>query len=292
MNQRREFLKNTGKATLGLAALTLSQKLAACGFSVADKGDIGKFGLQLWTIRDDMAKDPKGVLKSLSQFGYKQIESFEGKNGMFWGMSNTEFKKYLDDLDMKIVSSHCDINKDFERKAAEAKAIGMKYLICPWLGPQKSLDDYKKAADKFNQCGEICKQNDLKFAYHNHDYSFTPLNGTFPQDVMMQNTDKKLVKFEMDIYWVVTAGEDPITWFKKYPDRFTLCHVKDRAKNTKEKDASVVLGTGAINWKQVLQTGRKNGLEYFIVEQEKYTGTTPMDAAKDDAAFMKKLELS
>jgi sugar phosphate isomerase/epimerase len=292
MNQRREFLKNTGKVSLGLAALTLSQKLSACGLSMSDKGDLGKFGLQLYTLRDELPKDPKDVLKRVSQFGYKQIESYEGKLGMFWGMSNTEFKKYMDDLDMKIVSSHCNIDDNFERKAAEAAQIGMKYLICPWLGPQKSLDDYKRAADKFNKCGEMCKKNDLKFAYHNHDYSFTKLEGQFPQDVLMQNTDKKLVKYEMDIYWVVTAGEDPIGWFKKYPDRFTMCHVKDRAKNSADKQASVVLGQGSIDWASVLKAGKKNGLDYFIVEQEKYDGTTPMDATKTNAEFMKQLELS
>jgi sugar phosphate isomerase/epimerase len=246
----------------------------------------------LYTLRDELPKDPKGVLKRVSQFGYKQIEGYEGKSGMFWGMSNTDFKKYMDDLDMKFISSHCSIDDNFERKAADAAQIGMKYLICPWLGPQKSLDDYKRAAEKFNKCGEICKQNDLKFAYHNHDYSFTPMNGVFPQDVIMQNTDKKLVKFEMDIYWVVTAGQDPIAWFKKYPDRFTLCHVKDRAKNAKEKQESVILGTGSIDWANVLKAGKKNGLDYYIVEQEKYDGTTPMDATKANADFMKKLELS
>jgi sugar phosphate isomerase/epimerase len=260
------------------------------GCSTIKSANINKnFGIQLYTLRDDLPKDPKGVLTQLAGFGYKQVESFEGKQGMFWGMKNTEFKKLMDDLGMKIVSSHCNINEDFERKAAEAGEIGMNYLLCPYLGPQKSLDDYKRAADTFNQRGETCRKNGLRFGYHNHDYSFTLQDGKYPQDIMMENTDKNLVDYEMDIYWVVTAGQDPIAWINRYPGRFTLAHVKDREKGAplSKKDASVVLGTGGINFSSILKEGQKNGMKYFIVEQEKYENTTPLQAAKADADYMK-----
>ncbi|HUM67194.1 MAG TPA: twin-arginine translocation signal domain-containing protein [Chitinophagaceae bacterium] len=167
--KRRQFLKMSGNLAALLALGPVACKLssndqneskedttAANAGTVATGTALAAFGLQLYTLRDDLPKDPKGVLKQVASFGYKQIESFEGKDGMFWGMSNTDFKKYMDDLGMVIVSSHCDINKDFEKKAADAAAIGMKYLICPWLGPQKKIDDFKKAADEFNKRGEIC----------------------------------------------------------------------------------------------------------------------------------------
>jgi sugar phosphate isomerase/epimerase len=223
--------------------------------------------------------------------GYKQIESYEGDKGMFWGMTNIEFKKYMDDLGMKIVSSHCDTSKDFERKANEAAAIGIKYLINPYIGPQKTIDDYKQFADRFNQSGEICKKAGLKFAYHNHDYSFKAFEGQVPQDVMMQNTDASLVDYEMDIYWVVTAGEDPVKWLEKYPNRFTLCHVKDRKKGAplSEHEASVDVGTGSINFEKILKVAKKNGMQYYIVEQEKYEGSTPLASSKSDAEYLKKL---
>ena len=253
--------------------------------------NIKKFGIQLWSVRDDLAKDPKAVLKQLSGYGYKQIESFEGSKGMFWGMSHTEFKKQMDDLGMKIISSHCDIGKDFEKKAAEAAEIGMKYLICPWKGPQKSLDNFKQFADEFNQKGDICKKNGIRFAYHNHDYSFTAMEGQFPQDIMMKNTDAGLVDFEMDMYWVVTGGQDIEAWLKKYPNRFRLCHVKDRTKNTKEKDASCIVGTGSIDYPKILKTAKKSGVQYFIIEQERWDGTTPLKAAEADAAYMKTLSI-
>lgn len=291
MQHRRTFLKNTGLAGTGLV---LGSYLPSCKSAKANKAVNQNFGLQLYTLRDDMPKDPRGVLTQVASFGYKQIESFEGEQGMFWGMSNTDFKKFMDDLGMQIVSSHVDMNKDFERKAAEAGAIGMKYLICPYLGPQKTLDDYKRYADVFNQRGEVCRRNGLRFAYHNHDYSFKPVSGQMPQDVLLQGTNKDTVDYEMDIYWVVTAGQDPAAWLQKYPDRFRLSHVKDRKKGAAPNnlDASVVVGTGSINYSSILKTGGEQGMKHFIVEQEAYEGTTPLAAVKANAEYMKSLQLS
>ena len=288
---RRKFIRTIGLAGTGIA---LSSYLPSCKTAAGAKAVNQNFGLQLYSLRDDMPKDPKGVLTQVASFGYKEIESFEGSKGIFWGMSNTEFKKLMDDLGMTIVSSHCDINKDFERKAAEAAAIGMKYLIAPYLGPQKSIDDFKRFADTFNQRGEVCKKNGLRFAYHNHDYSFKPVDGQLPQDVMMQNTNKDTVDFEMDMYWVVTAGQDTIAWIDKYPGRFKLCHVKDRRKGAPATDtnASVTLGTGGIDYETILRQAARKGVNHFIVEQEAYVGTTPLTAAKDDATYMKNLKIS
>ena len=286
--KRNEFLKLSG----GLALAGLTSKSGFASFA-GESAKLKNFGIQLWSVRDDLAKDPKGVLKQLASYGYKQIESFEGGKGIFWGMSNTEFKAEMDKLGMKIISSHCDINKDFEKKAAEAAAIGMKYLICPYKGPQKDLDAFKKFADEFNQKGEICKKNGIRFAYHNHDYSFATMNGEMGQDVMMKNTDSSLVDFELDMYWVVAAGQDIETWLKKYPKRFRLCHVKDRKKGAPltDKDESVVVGTGSINYPKILKTAKKYGMEYYIIEQEKWEGTTPMQAAQADAVYMKALSI-
>mgnify|MGYP000020241449 FL=1 len=281
-NSRRSFLRNTALASLALGTPFNNQL-----FAMAQKKN--KFGIQLWTVKEALAKDPLGVLKHLSNCGYKQIESFEGADGMFWGMKNTEFKKQLGDLEMNMIASHCDINKDFERKAAEAAEIGMKYLICPHIGAQKSIDDYKRFADQFNKCGEIANKNGIRFAYHNHDYSFKAMAGGMPQDVLMNATDANLVDFEMDIYWVVAAGADPIAYLKKYPNRFKLCHVKDLIK-TPTGHESCLLGKGTIDFKNILYVGAQNGLKFHIIEQESYTGTTELDCAKENAIVLNNLD--
>lgn len=283
---RRQFLK-TGSVLASALAMGAANDLFAA------QKPLKQFGLQLYTLRDDMPKDPRGVLKQVAAFGYKQIEGYEGPQGIYWGMSNKAFKEFTDSLGITMVSTHCDINKNFEQKAAEAAEIGMKYLICPHIGAQKTLDDYKRYADKFNKCGDICKQNGIRFAYHNHGYTFTALDGVMPQDTLMQNTNPDTVDYEMDIYWVATPGEDPIAWLKKYPNRFRLCHVKDRMKaaDPKEHDASIDLGKGELNFTKILKEAKKLGMEYYIVEQERYDGTTPLKAAEADAAYMKKLSI-
>ena len=291
--KRRDFLKNATLLSTGIALTGLSSQLAGCksaGTATANTGN--NFGLQLYTLRDDLPKDPKGVLKQVADFGYKQIEGYEGPQGMFWGMSNTEFKRYLDDLGLTMVASHCNINENFERKAEEAAAIGMKYLISPYLGAKDNMEFYKQAARTFNERGETCKKVGMRFAYHNHDYSFKPVEGQLPQDVMMQMTSPDLVDYEMDIYWVVAAGQDPIEWFNKYPNRFKLCHVKDRLDvPLTEHDASTILGKGTIDFPKIIEAGKQKGLEYFIVEQEAYAGTTPIQSTKENAEYMRKLKI-
>lgn len=295
MSNRRTFLRLTGGLTLGTILANTGCTSAKSNQSAGTSGQMNnflkEFGLQIYTLRNEMPGQPVEILKQIASFGYKQIESYEGPNGMFWGMSNTDFKKIMDDLGMNLVASHCDIFKDFEKKTADAAAAGMQYLVCPWIGPQKTLDEYKRMAEKFNQCGELCKKTGIRFAYHNHDYSFKPLEGQIPQSVLMNGTDPSLVDFEMDIYWVVTAGENPENWLTKYPNRFRLCHIKDRtgtpvADNGKN---SVDLGTGIIPFNKILNTAFDNGMKYFLVEQEAYPGGSPLEAVKKNAEYLKKL---
>jgi sugar phosphate isomerase/epimerase len=281
-NSRRDFLRNTALTGLALSMPFKNDLLAMAGESKP-------FGIQLWSVKEALYKDTVGVLTHLSKSGFKKIESFEGDKGIFWGMKNTEFKKILDGLGMNIVSSHCDNTKDFERKAAQAAEIGMKYLICPHKGAQKSLDNFKKFSDEFNACGEIAKKNGIRFAYHNHDYSFVPMDGVVPQDLMMNSTNPATVDFEMDMYWTVAAGVDPIAYMDKHPNRFKLVHVKDLTK-TANGIESCVIGKGTIDYKSLLPQVAKRGVQHMIVEQEAYTGTNELDAAKADAAYVKTLQ--
>lgn len=317
MSSRRKFIKNS--AILSMTPFLMNglygcksqnstvKKAVENGFSLED------FGIQLWTVRDAMEEDAKGTFKALSKYGYNQIESFQGKDGVFWGMEPKTYKSFLGDLGLNCISSHCDSNyaldlakeDEFKKLVDDSASIGIKYLINPYLGGIKTIDGFKEAADGFNRCGEITKAAGIQYAYHNHSYSFREIDGQLPQDVMMQNSDKDLVEFEMDIYWVVAAGEDPVKWLQKYPNRFTLSHIKDRYKPAKIEElkkveevspmfgvnASCVLGTGQIDFDTILVEAKKQGMKQWIVEQERYDDMSSMEAAQKDASFMKKYQV-
>jgi len=288
MTDRRNFLK---QGSLLIAGSALAPRFAS---AFPGNAPLGSFGLQLYTLRDVLPKDPKGILKQVSTMGYTQLESFEGDRGMFWGLGNKGFKKYVGDLGMTTISSHCDCTPGaFDKKAAEAGEIGMKYLINAWIGPQKTLDDYKRRAEEFNVAGATCRKNGIRFAYHNHGYTFTKQDGQYPIDILIKYSDPSLVDFEMDIYWVVVAGENPEAWLKKYPNRFRLCHVKDRRKGAdpKDEDASVNVGTGSLDWSRILGTAKAEGMRYYILEQERYDGTTPIECASVGGTYLKKLTI-
>jgi sugar phosphate isomerase/epimerase len=283
-NSRRSFLRGAALTSVALSMPFKNELMAMVPKSKP-------FGLQLWSVKLALSKNPLAVLKQIAANGYQKIESFEGEKGMFWGMKNTEFKKVMDDLGMNMISSHCNDTGNltsFEKKAAAAGEIGLKYLICAFKGPQKSLDNFKQFADEFNACGEIAKKHGLRFAYHNHDYSFKAIDGIVPQDLMMKNTDPSIVDFEMDMYWTAAAGVDPVAYMDQFPNRFKLVHVKDMTK-TAYGHESCVIGKGSIDYKSLLPKVAKRGVKHMIVEQEAYTGSNELDAARDNAAYMQTL---
>jgi sugar phosphate isomerase/epimerase len=281
---RRQFVIKGGQAA---ALLALAPNLSFSNTLLSSDPVFLKFGIQLWTLRDVIYQNPMETIRHVGKMGYKNIESFEGEKGIFWGTNPKEFKSFLDDNDMTLIGSHCNWKEDLEKKAYAMANVGGKYLICPWLGPQKSIDDFKRFADEFNRAGEICKNAGIKFAYHNHDYSFKELDGKIPQQVMMDLTSPELVDFEMDMYWVVTAGIDPIEYLKKYNNRFKLCHIKDRIKDAKEPFASCTLGVGSIDYAELLPKVKELGMEYFIYEQEKYDEAGVLANADQSAKYLK-----
>jgi sugar phosphate isomerase/epimerase len=315
-NKRRQFLRNAALVSLAFPLLQSckgeKKETTATVDPATAKFTLDKYGIQLWSVRDDMAKDPKATLKALADFGYNQIESFQGDKGVFWGMKATEYSEYIKSLGMDLYGAHCNpayamdlkLRDEFKKLADDAASIGMKYLINPYVGFLKKKDEFKKAAEGFNELGTICKERGLKYGYHNHHYSFQKLEDEFPQDIMMNGTNADLVDFEMDIYWVVTAGQNPIDWLKKYPGRFKMGHIKDRFKQARideitktEKanpdfgiDGSCVLGTGQINFDEVLKVAKDQGMQYYIVEQERWDNSTPLADAGKDAAYMKKFK--
>lgn len=255
------------------------------------KSTLSAFGIQLYSVKEDMAVDAQATMRSLASFGYKQFEGFDGGKGILWGMQPAEFKSLLSETGTTMVASHANVFENLEVQAAQAAEVGMKYLICPWIGPQKSLDDYKKKANEFNQIGEKLKSFGLRFAYHNHDYTFVNQEGSIPQDILMDNTDPELVDFEMDIYWVHVANAKPAEYLAKYPGRFRLCHLKDAESGTGDPhQRGVLLGAGEIPYADLIKQSKAIGMEYFIVEQERFPSGTPMEAAETNAKYLSALE--
>lgn len=285
---RRSFLKKSGLLAGG-AALTSLSFLQSCASSDEMEEATNTFGIQLYTLRDIIGDDPRGVISSLAEFGYKQIESYEGSMGIFWGMSHTEFKQFLDDQGLTLVSTHANVFENYQQKVDQLAEIGATYITCPYIGPQESIDDFYELAEQFNELGQIANDAGLKFAYHNHAYSFEEVDGEIPQVVMMDNTDPNLVDYQLDMYWVQAAGEDVSAWLQRYPNRFTSGHVKDYSGG--ENPESVVLGTGTMDYPSILDVAQQNGMEHFIVEQEAYAGTTPLDAARANAEYMQTLDI-
>jgi sugar phosphate isomerase/epimerase len=291
-NQRRKFMQTSSLLGLGAAMLPL-QFCSNPKEEVASesKSKLDAFGIQLYSVKEDMALDPQATLRSLASFGYKHFEGFDGGKGILWGMQPTEFKSLLDQMGTTMIASHANVFENLEEQATLAAEVGMKYLICPWIGPQKSLDDYRKKADEFNQIGQKLKPFGIRFAYHNHDYTFINQEGSLPQDILMENTDPALVDFEMDLFWVYVADFKPEDYLAKYPGRFRLCHLKDAEPGIGDPhQRGVLLGAGEIPIAQLIRQSKVLGMEQFIVEQERFPSGTPMEAAEANAKYLAALE--
>jgi sugar phosphate isomerase/epimerase len=278
--KRREFLQTASVAAVGLLSLPSFMKVG--------KGTKG-LGLQLYSLRSTIPSDPKGVLKKVAEFGYKEIEAYSYKDGKIFGMAYKEFGDYVKSLGMSVQSGHYGLDLlrgDWEKAILDAKAIGQKYMVCPYLndGERVTIEDYKKRCAELNKAGEMCNKHGIRFGYHNHAFEFKELEGKIPFDVMLAELDPKKVHMEMDIFWVVNAGFDPIKYFEKYPGRFEQWHVKDMDKNDRNKNADV--GTGSIDFKPIFAKAKLAGMKHFYVEQESYPGE-PINSVEACAKYMK-----
>jgi sugar phosphate isomerase/epimerase len=293
---RRTFLKNTTMLVAGTTLL--SNRLFA-----AAPGQL--MGIQLYSIRDDMKKDPQGTLKQLADMGYKHVEHANYVNRKFYGYSATEFKKILNDLGLTMPSGHTvmgkqhwdssknDFTDEWKWTVEDAAAMEQQFVISPWLDEslRKNYDDMKRYMEVFNKSGELCKKSGMKFGYHNHDFEFSQkLNDVMVYDIILQNTDPSLVAQQLDIGNMYNGGAKALDIIKKYPGRFESMHVKDEIKSSgKERYESTILGKGIIPVKEVIDLGKKSGgTIHFIIEQESYQGKTPIECAKEDLAMMKK----
>lgn len=271
MIQRRTFLLKSG---LALAATAFMPSMV---FSCANNRSIG---LQLYSLRESIGQDIKGTIKKIAEIGFKEVETYGySPEEKFWGLEVREFKELLNDNGLVTPAGHYSFDPfldisgtkdDLKYSLDVANELDQNYMIISHIAEnlRTSIEDYKRLADKINSAGEICKNSGLKLAYHNHAFEFSDYNGSNGYEVFLQNTKKDLVDFEMDIYWVVRAGKDPVTLFKKYPGRFSLWHVKDMSKENPGLNTEI--GSGSINFNEIFNYQQEAGVEYLIIEQENF----------------------
>jgi sugar phosphate isomerase/epimerase len=262
MITRRKFIQGTSAAAI--AGLMLPKSLLAFENNKM-------IGIQLYTIRDLVNADLKGTLKKLAKIGYRTIEAAGYGNRMFYGMPATEYKNFVTDLGLIPLSSHAGVTLENAQQVIDDHAeAGITYLVVPSIPKEKRqlLDDYLKLSDEFNQIGELCKKAGLTFGYHNHAFEFDLMNGRKPYDVLLSQTEAELVTMQLDTYWMVYGGSNPVEYFNNFPGRFKLWHVKDMDKT--EKRESTEIGSGIIDFKELFTMQEKAGLEYYFVEQEEF----------------------
>ncbi|MES2647265.1 MAG: sugar phosphate isomerase/epimerase [Bacteroidota bacterium] len=291
MTSRRSFIRNSSLAT---AALAFSPQI----FARSDKQLIG---LQLYTVRDAMAADPIGTLAKLAQIGFNSVEgaTYTGTQ-KFYGMDAAGFATILKQSDLIMPSAHYRVGLEkykgeniqgtmlygWDKAVEDAAAVGIKNMVCAYLSAEErgGADQYKKLAETCNKAAETCKKSGIQFCYHNHDFEFEVVDGQIPYDILLNNTDKDLVKMELDLYWVAKAKQDPIAMFEKNPGRFPLWHVKDMDNTPSQAFAEV--GSGTIDFKKIFSHAKTAGMKYFFVEQDKCPGS-PFDSITKSINYIK-----
>jgi sugar phosphate isomerase/epimerase len=293
---RRTFIKNSSLTLAGASFLP----------SIINDKEKVTLGIQLYSVRDDMTKDPAGTLQKLAEMGYKYVEHAGYKNGKFYGFSIQDFKKILSDNGLIMESGHNflganqwnksthDFTDEWKKTIEDSEAVGMKYLISPGVDESlcSNMNDFRHYMDMFNKTGALCKKNGLHFAYHNENYEFNhSLDGTLLYDLLLQSSDKNLVWQQIDIGNMYEPGGRAMDYLKKYPGRFFSMHVKDEMKKEPPPQKgnqyeSCLLGKGVIAVKQIVEYARKSGINYFIIEQEDYPDLNPMEAAAYDLKVM------
>jgi sugar phosphate isomerase/epimerase len=295
---RRQFL-NTATATLAAA---LTRRASANPLNLP-------LGLQLYSVREQLAADYLGTLQHLAALGYREVEA-----AGFFNHSPAEIKQAMSTAGLSLVSAHFPayvLSQSFDDQLAFCKALGLQYMICSFPGikdPSRlkdqsfrsvvqsfTLDDYRWNADLFNQWGAKAKAAGIRFGYHNHTMEFAPQQGIIPLDEMIRLTDPALVTFELDCGWVVVGGADPVTYLRRYPTRISMLHIKDFKPAT--KPATVIdppdaaeLGRGTQDFARVFAAASRSNIRHAFVEQEAYD-MPPFDALRIDAEYMQHLHV-
>ena len=260
-------------AVRGMTRRTFVETIAGAGLAAvlprvpltAHRARIDKIGLQLYTVRKAMQADVEGTLARVAATGYKEVE-FAG----YFGKTPTEIRALLERFGLSSPAVHVgSLAADAWRASLEAaNTIGHRYVVVPWIPAEQrgTLDGWKRVAENFNRVAAEARAGGLQLAYHNHDFEFAPVEGRIPYDVLLESTDPHLVQLEIDLYWMTKGGQDPLTYFQRWPGRIPLVHVKDSAGPPDNKMVDV--GAGTIDWKRIFARRDQAGIRHFFVEHD------------------------
>lgn len=266
MIQRRDFVRTLLTAAGSLAVPAgLSAIPAASG--------LGRIGIQLYSVRDLFAVDPVGTLRQLGIIGYREVEL-----AGLGDRTASEIRAALDKAHIDAPSAHFAIEplrENLSLVLGIAQTLELKYIVIPWLPAElRTPSGYKEVASILNQAGNAARRQNLTLAYHNQDYDFVDLGGATGYSILLEETDPDAVKLELDVFWMLKGGEDPLAYLSKYRDRFHMIHIKDMAA-----DGSMVdVGTGTVDWLTMLKAAERAGVKHYFVEHD--NPASPMGFAK------------
>ena len=282
---RRDFIKQSSLAMAGSLMIAPNLNL--------EKRN--RYGIQLYSVREDLKKDPLSTLKALAKMGYNYVEGYGYKDRKWQGAHDlASMKSMLGEAGLTMPSAHFvlkssdfdvkkgDFTDDFKQMLEDAASVGQKYFVSSNIVSEdrKDLDAFKNLCNVMNKSGELFKKNGLKLGYHNHDFEFNKLGEETLFDTMLKEVDAKNLTIQMDMGWAVYANQNPLEWFKKYPKRFELSHMKDGNKrgDTTNKHTSCIIGKGDVDFKAILDNKKLAGLKMLIVEIEDYVVSPLADA--------------
>jgi sugar phosphate isomerase/epimerase len=295
---RRSFLGTITAATL------MSRRFA----SAAETHKIDTIGLQLYTVRSEIKKDFDGTLAKVAATGYKEVElagfSLDTGKVTYFERTPQELSAALKNHGLAAPSTHVSykaLQPDNFAKVLEAsKVLGHQYIVNPWIDDdaRQGADGWKRAAETLTRAGEMSKKAGSQFAYHNHWFEYVPVDGKLPYDILLENSDPKLVKMELDLCWIAVGRQDPIKYFDKYPGRFPLVHVKDLSKlppaptsggqNYGDRlEEMTEVGSGMIDWKRIFAQSQKAGIKHYFVEHD--NPSSPFDSIRASSQYLAQL---
>lgn len=278
---RRAFLRSAVGVAAAGAVLGPGRALS----HVADRAErsrLGTIGLQLYTVRALMDRDVEGTVAAVAAIGYREVE-LAGLHGK----TAAQMRAILDRHRLACPSSHISmqgVRGNWSRTLDDAAALGQTYIVCPWIDePDRTVDGYARVAHELTRAGEASHARGIQLAYHNHDYEFVPIAGRLPYDILLAESDPRLVQVELDIFWIVKGGQDPLAYFRRYPGRFPLLHAKDIARD----GTMVDVGQGTIDWAAIFEHGKAAGVRHTFVEHDE--PRAPIADARASFEYLRRL---